>query len=338
MTNLQTQEPLLDSTLSLRATQWADVDAVAKLIYDVCEADGDVTVAITPKELENEWHSEKFNPETDTYVIETKDGQLIGYGEFYNVKDHCHLGADIYVHPHFKGRRLIDVLLKSVEERSRAEMKLAAPDLRVFIRSSMDGKDEEAKKAHGDAGYLPVRFSWRMEIKLEEAPPTPVWPAGIELRPFDREAYAQLVWQADNEAFRDHWGSHDSTFAEWSHRRFGKPDFDPTLWIIAWDGDQIAGISLNRFRMRIGWVGSLGVRRPWRKHGLGLALLQHSFGEFYNRGMKTIGLGVDASNPTGATRLYQRAGMYIASEFVTYDKELRTGRDLEESKTDPQGG
>jgi ribosomal protein S18 acetylase RimI-like enzyme len=102
------------------------------------------------------------------------------------------------------------------------------------------------------------------------------------------------------------------------------------LWVIAWDGNEIAGFSLNRFRMGIGWVGTLGVRRPWRKKGLGLALLRHSFGEFYKRGMKTIGLGVDASNPTGATRLYQGAGMYIASEFITYDKELRAGKALTE--------
>ncbi|MBL8103053.1 MAG: GNAT family N-acetyltransferase, partial [Anaerolineales bacterium] len=112
--------------------------------------------------------------------------------------------------------------------------------------------------------------------------------------------------------------------------RFAQPDFDPSLWVIAWDGNEIAGFSLNRFRMGIGWVSTLGVRRPWRKKGLGLALLQQSFGEFYKRGMKTIGLGVDASNPTGATRLYQGAGMYIASEFITYDKELRAGRNLEE--------
>lgn len=82
--------------------------------------------------------------------------------------------------------------------------------------------------------------------------------------------------------------------------------------------------------MGSGWVGTIGVRRPWRKTGLGLALLRHSFGEFYKRGMATIGLGVDASNPTGATRLYQRAGMHVASEFVTYEKELRPGREVEE--------
>jgi ribosomal protein S18 acetylase RimI-like enzyme len=85
--------------------------------------------------------------------------------------------------------------------------------------------------------------------------------------------------------------------------------------------------------MGLGWVGTLGVRCPWRKKGLGLALLQHSFDEFYKRGRSTIGLGVDASNPTGATRLYQRAGMYIASEFLTFEKELRPGKEVEKNIT-----
>ncbi len=330
MTKLQTKEPLLDSSLSLRATKWADVNAVAQLIYDVCEADGDVTVATTPEELTNQWKTEKFNPETDTYVIETQDGQIIGYGEFYDSKDHADLNADIYVHPRFKRLGLIKVLLDRVGERALEELKFAAPDLRVFIRSTMDGKDEEAKKAHEDSGYVPVRFNWRMEIKLDDTPPVPVWPDGIELRPFVREEHSHAVLDAVNEAFRDHWGSHERTFEEWEHSRFAVSDFDPSLWVIAWDGNEIAGFSINRFRMGIGWVSTLGVRRPWRKKGLGLALLQHSFGEFYKRGMKTIGLGVDASNPTGATRLYQGAGMYIASEFITYDKELRAGKALAE--------
>ena len=80
--------------------------------------------------------------------------------------------------------------------------------------------------------------------------------------------------------------------------------------------------------MGIGWVGSLGVRRPWRKRGLGEALLLQSFYNLHANGYKTIGLGVDAQNPTGATRLYKKAGMHAASEFVTYEKELRPGREL----------
>ena len=92
----------------------------------------------------------------------------------------------------------------------------------------------------------------------------------------------------------------------------------------------VAADVLERARQGLGWVGTLGVRPPWRKHGLGMALLKHSFAELYQRGYSTIGLTVDASNPTGATRLYERAGMHIASQFIVYEKEYRPGREPEE--------
>lgn len=324
------KETLLNSNLNLRAVTWADAHAVAQLIYEVCQADGDVTVALTPEELQHEWRSEGFNLETDAFLMETQDGRVVGYQDFDNVKDHAHLAIDGYLHPDFKGFGIDRVLLERAEERAREEMKLTAPDLRVYIRSTMDGKDENAINLHQEMGYVPVRYFWRMEITLDETPAIPAFPAGIELYPFDKEAHGRLVWQADNEAFSEHWGSHGATFEKWSHRKFGRPEFDPALWLVAWDGDQIAGFSQNRFRMGIGWVGTLGVRKPWRKNGLGLALLKYSFHDFYNRGTKTIGLGVDASNSTGATRLYEKAGMHVASEFVTFEKELRPGRSFED--------
>jgi mycothiol synthase len=302
---------------------------VAKLIYDVCEADGDVTVATTPEELTNEWKKEGFNLERDAFVIETKDGRVVGYEEFGNEVEHVQLYSDGYVHPEFKGLGIGTTLLRAVEVRAREDMKLAEPDARVFIRSTIDNKDEQGHCLHKTEGYFSIRYHWRMETKLQEPPPAASWPDGIELRPFIKDEHATVVLQALNESFRDHWGSHDVTFEEFAHNRFDPIKYDPTLWAVAWDGNEVAGFSINRFRMGIGWIGTLGVRRPWRKKGLGLALLQYSFGEFYKRGMTTIGLGVDASNTTGATRLYQRAGMYVASEFATYEKELRAGRNPE---------
>lgn len=322
-------KPPLDSSLSLRSTAWADVDAVAKLIYDVCEADGDVTVATTAEELEHEWKNNKgFNPEKDSFVVAAEDGRVVGYIEVYNVKDHAILNIDGYFHPHFKsvGRSLMERAL----EHAHMHIPLAMPDVRVLVRSTIDGKDDNGKNIHTDLGFSIVRYNWRMEINLKEAPAQTPFPAGIELRPFDKEAHARLVWEAQNDAFSEHWGMVPHPFEEWAGRRFELSDFDPTLWLVAWDGEKIAGFSQNRYRAGIGWVGTLGVLKPWRKHGLGLALLQHSFRNFYERGTDTVGLGVDASNTTGATRLYERAGMHIASEFVTFEKELRPGRSLEE--------
>lgn len=331
-TKMETDKVTLASGLRLRSVEWSDLEAVTQLIYDVCEADGDATVAVTADELKHEWETPGFNLATDAFVVESADGRIIGFEEFNQHAEHAWLETDGYVHPEFKGRGIGTALLRTIEDRARREMELAEPDLRVFLHSTIDNRDPSSHDLHKHEGYFPVRYHWRMEIVLDAAPPAPELPAGLELRPFIKGAHDAAVWQAQNEAWRDHWGSRDVTLEEWQHSRFGDPEFDPTLWMIAWDGEQVAGFSLNRYRMGIGWIRTLGVRRPWRKRGLGLALLQRSFGEFYRRGRNVIGLGVDAQNPTGATRLYQKAGMRVASEFVTYEKELRPGRELERTE------
>ncbi|MGE5464666.1 MAG: GNAT family N-acetyltransferase [Syntrophothermus sp.] len=329
-TNLFLPETLLDSSLRLRTAGWSDLEPVAQLIYDVCAADGDTSVAVTPEELRHEWESPDFNLERDAFVVEAEAGRIVGFEELNNNHAHAILQTDGYVHPGYKGRGIGTALLRVVEKRALEEMQLAEPDLRVLLRSTIDNRDPSSHDLHKNEGYQPLRYHWRMEIVLDGPPPEPRFPEGIELRPFVKGEHDVPVWQAQNEAFRDHWGSHDQSLDEWRRSRFGDPEFDPSLWAIAWDGEEVAGFSLNRYRMGIGWIRTLGVRRPWRKRGLGEALLHYSFGEFYRRGMKTIGLGVDAQNPTGATRLYQKVGMYPASEFVTYQKELRPGRNVDE--------
>jgi len=320
-----TGKTYLDPGLTLRPARWTDINAVAKLTHDVAEMEGDSLFVLTAEELANEWRSDGFNVESDVFVVETRDGRLVGSEEFYNESGHYKLKADGCVRPEFRGLGIGSSLLEKIVVRAQAEMKLAAPDVRVFIQSLVNNKDEAGHNLLRNNGYSPVRYHWRMEIKLQEAPTIVTFPAGIELRPFIKDEHAVAVWQADNEAFRDHWGSHDRTFEEWSHGKFGNPNFDPTLWMIAWDGSEVAGFSQNRFRKGIGWIGTIAVRRPWRKKGLGIALIRQTFGEFYKRGMTTISLGVDSANLTGATRLYERAGMYVAGEFAMYEKELRTG-------------
>ncbi|MEP6895008.1 MAG: GNAT family N-acetyltransferase [Chloroflexota bacterium] len=324
-----TEKAYLDPSLNLRPARWADLNAVAKLTHDVAEMEGDVSFVLTAEELANEWNSEGFRVERDVFIVETRDGRVVGSEEFYNEANHFKLKADGCVHPDFRGLGVETALLEKIAERAQIEVELAEPDARVFIQTSINNKDEAGHAVLKTEGYIPIRYFWRMEIELQDTPPVVTFPAGIEIRPFIKEQHATVVWQADNEAFRDHWGSHEQAYEDWSHRIFGNPNFDPTLWVIAWDENEVAGFSQNRFRKGIGWIGTIAVRRPWRKRGLGEALLYHSFGEFYKRGMKTIGLGVDASNPTGATRLYQKVGMHVASEFLTYEKELRPGRELE---------
>jgi mycothiol synthase len=314
----------------LRPAAWSDAEAITQLIYAVCAADGDTTVAVTVDELKREWQALGFTLETDCWVVSAPDGRLAGYEEFNNRHAHAVLGGDGYVHPQFKNLGIGTVLLATLDARARQEIPLAPPHLRVFIRNGLDTKDQSGREIHEALGYQPIRFSWRMEITLQSPPQPVTWPQGVELRPFLLGQQDRLVYDTEQEAFADHWGQHPFPYEAWELRKLKREDFDPSLWHIAWDGNQIAGFSQCRFRQGIGWVGTLGVRRPWRKQGLGMALLTYSFGEFYRRSQTVIGLGVDASNPTGATRLYERAGMHVASEFVIYEKEYRTGREPEE--------
>jgi mycothiol synthase len=312
---------------NIRSARWEDAEAVTKIMYAVNESIGDVATADTQEELEHNWRNPSFNLEKDAFVAENQHGEVIGYCETYNGHENTQIDFEAYVYPQYSDTPVTEMLLFRAEQRALEIVPLAAPNTRVFIHSAMGIKENEYKALHEKLGYTAVRYFWRMEIKLESAPQVQPLPNGVEFRPFVQAEHARLVWEADNEAFRDHWGSHDSKYEEWHQRKLERPEYDPTLWLIAWEGDQIAGFSQNRYLNEIGWVGTLGVRRPWRKKGLGLALLTHSFAEFYKRGIKSIGLGVDAANPSGATRLYEKAGMSVANSYVVYEKELRAGKE-----------
>ena len=141
---------------------------------------------------------------------------------------------------------------------------------------------------------------------------------------------------AERAAFRDHRGHieepFEDEFARWKHQLENSPFHDPSLWFLALDGEGIVGFAINARATSedadMGWVHSLGVLRHWRRRGLGLALLLHSLTALRGIGKKRAGLSVDAKSLTGATRLYEKAGMKVTHEIVIFEKELRPGRDL----------
>lgn len=320
----------LPEKFNLRPAAWEDVQAVADLTLAVCTADGDPQDAAQPAELKTEWGTPGFTLGTDAWVVTDLAGRVIGYEEFFNRHAHASLQGDGYVHPEYEGQGVGTALLRALEQRAQAELASAEADLRVFLRNVMTIEDQAGRALHENEGYRAIRYSWSMRINLDDQPPVAQFPAGVEIRPFDEARHLFAVYEAIEEAFADHWSHPKSDFASWKYRQLAPERYHPELWHVAWAGEDVAGVALCRYRGGMGWVGGLGVRRPWRKQGLGMALLLHSFQEFHRRGQRTVGLGVDASNPTGATRLYERAGMYVKNEYVCYEKELRPGRDPEE--------
>ena len=178
------------------------------------------------------------------------------------------------------------------------------------------------------AGYEPARYFFDMVRPTLDDIPDPVLPDGLELRPVGEGQLRQL-WDADVEAFRDHWGGFDDS-EERYQRWKSDPKFDPSLHVVAWDGDEIAGGVINEinetenaaFNRRRGWLASVFVRRPWRKRGLGTAMVLRSLQVLRDRGMTSAGLGVDADNPTGALGLYERVGFEVDVRSTAWRKPM----------------
>jgi ribosomal protein S18 acetylase RimI-like enzyme len=146
-------------------------------------------------------------------------------------------------------------------------------------------------------------------------------------RPPAPHAPAPATHDAELETFVDEWDYVALGYDEWRERVFGRSGFDPSLVPVVWAGDEVVAFSRNYPKRNGDWgfVGTLGVRPAWRRRGLGLALLRESFRRFRDTGETTVALGVDVENPTGATRLYERAGMRVLWQADVWDKELRAG-------------
>ena len=172
------------------------------------------------------------------------------------------------------------------------------------------------------AGFRLVRHSFRMAIELAGDLEAPVLPAGLELRSL-RPGEERRVYETQLETFDDTWEPFHEPYEEWRHFMIERPDFDPTLWLVAVDADEIAGIALNGIQVHqpdTGRIMIVGVRRPWRRQGLGEALLRASFAALAARGCTRAILGVDAESLTGAHRLYERAGMHVAARYDIYER------------------
>jgi mycothiol synthase len=320
----------LPEGFNIRPARFDDLQGVVDLVTTV-DMDERGHSDVSPEDLLIEWKSVNFNLETDAWVVEwngrsSEKPGLAGYAEVWNRSEHAMLQGDGYVHPECRGKGIGTTLLRLQEARARQHIPLAQPDLRVILRNGMDVNDTRGRELHENEGFQPIRYFYRMQIDLGKAPPEAQWPSGIELRPFRTGQDERAAFDAVHEAFKDHWGYTPWIYEQWSLRMTDRESFDPTLFFIAWDGEQIAGASLCQTRQDGGWVQQLAVRRPWRRLGLGKALLQHTISEFFRRGVRSIALGVDAENPTGATRLYEQAGMRVVHQFVVYEKELRPGR------------
>lgn len=317
--------------LVARPYRTGDAAAVAQLWNRCDEADG-VPWRASVGEIEN-WLSranEKFDAARDMRMVEA-DGALIATWQVDWVDTTDGLREyrlDGMVDPEWRRKGIGTWLLHDSQAHARSRDAALPTELPRLFGSWQPDTRLGALALMRREGFAPARYFFDMVRPTMDGIVVPPLPDGLELRPVASDQLRQL-WSADTEAFRDHWGGFDDSderFATWT----GDPNFDPSLFVIAWDGDEIAGGVFNEidetgnraFNRKRGWLSSVFVRRRWRRRGLGAAVVARSLEVLRERGMTSAGLGVDAENPTGALGLYERAGFEVDFRSTAFRKPM----------------
>lgn len=295
---------------SVRPARLSDMEAVHEVIARQNTHDfGSALITITG--LQQRW--EGLNLDKDTCVA-FADSKLAGYAELRdNDSPFIYLAERSNVDLAFQ-------FLTILEDKAAARKKET-----VNLFTQISEKNNTLLQLFAANGYKSNLSFLIMELVLAEAPAAPVWPAGVTVRTFLPGQDEQVTYHTDEEAAKDK-GYHDPlSYMDWVKRMgMERESFDPGLWFLAHAGDEIAGVALNVFNpeTQTGWVDHLSVLAAWRKRGIGKALLLHSFGEFYRRGIYKINLSVDSKSLTNAPRLYESVGMRKVQQYHIYRKVL----------------
>ncbi|MFC2079699.1 GNAT family N-acetyltransferase [Candidatus Bipolaricaulota bacterium] len=288
----------------------------------------------------NRWNRPEFNLETDSLLVFSPVSMLVGYAHILDVKNPP---VDVFsgysVHPeHDEQTWLWKALFEWIEAEARRVIPKAPADARIALIAGARDDDSSEKTRLEESGFEYSRTFHRMTVEFGDPPAVPETPDGIRIRPFIPGNDDEAIAHAYRDAFRDHYGHLEQPFetdlAKWRHW-MADEDFDPNLWFLAIDataGGEVAGYSCcypaDVGDDPLGQIDEIGVRRAWRRQGIGRALLTHSLRTLQDRGCKGANLRVDSDNKNQALALYESAGMHVVSSSHTYVKELRPGVNL----------
>ena len=295
------------------------ITACVLAFEQACFSEPDFSVT----ELEDEWSRPRFEVESDAWIVLDFSGAVAGYASVWDEIPHQDLFCDAVVHPDHWGRGVGGLLVDLMEERAADHFGFGGGGP-LLLHNVVAGPDSSALKLLEGRGYERVRTFLRMVIDLGvPRPPVPA-PPGIALaslrRGLDERAFYDTMKASFTVDFRF---SEFPPYDEWA-QRMALWDFDPSLWWLAWDQEQPVGVLEGRpLEDGDGWVKNVAVRPSQRRRGVAAALLARCFDEFEARGSKKVSLGVDSSNPTRATVLYERAGMTPERSYHFYRKELQ---------------
>jgi GNAT superfamily N-acetyltransferase len=330
-----TGAPAIPALVFRRFRGAADYPAMVAIL-DACNAADQLDYINSVEEIA--WvfaHLTNCDPERDMLFAEA-DGETIAFSRAWWVQETpTDAGERLYkslgfVRPDWRRQRLGTAMLRYNERHLRDIAREHPAEIPKLFRVWATDTEEGAQALFAGAGYQPVRHYVMMTRPIGLPLPDAPLPVGLELRPVE-PGHVRAIWDAMWEARRDHWGYVEPTeqdYERWTQGRL----FAPELWKVAWDGEQVAGMVLNRldreqneqYRRQRGYSQGIFVRRPWRRRGLARALLVGSIRMFREMGMQETALGVDTRNPSGALGLYESVGYQAVQRHTFFNKKVES--------------
>jgi mycothiol synthase len=306
-----------------------DAEAIVAMVNASSQLYAGVPI-VNVEQLTSMWGMQGHTAEDD-WVATTPDGAIAAVATTFAREPYSGVQALGVVHPEHERRGLGAWALGRIEQRAEHYLALASDDTDVTLYLQSFGVNPRADELYRAHGFNLVRVFKLMLLDFDGPPPAPRLPEGVTLRTFVRGQDERAAWRAAEESFADHWEHTEMPFETWTQLLIdGAEHFDPELWWLAEADGEVVGVALcdaeGPGQPEHGWVGTLGVRRPWRGRGIAKALLAQVFVDFHRRGKQGVGLGVDSQSSTGANLLYERAGMHVVTDSVVYAKPLRPAR------------
>ncbi len=332
--SLPIEEPPIEGFISRAFQGERDYPKMAAIIQ-ACALEDHSDHVVTEESIR---HDYRYLIHCDPYqdmIFAEIDGETVSYGRVYwrdELEGNRIVALIGYVHPRWRRRGIGKWLLSWLEARA---LQLAAQnpiDNPHFFEVGAIETQIGARTLFEQHGYEAVRYFYQMvRPNLEEIPSFEL-PPGIEIRSVLPEHY-EKIYAAHLEAFRDHWGScpqDEPPLEAWLE----EPNFDPSIWCVAWEGDEVVGMVLNyidrdenlALQRKRGYTENIAVRRPWRRRGIARALIADSLRILKEKGMQEAALGVDTQNPSGALQLYESLGYQVEKLYITYRKEMKDFR------------
>jgi mycothiol synthase len=280
-------------------------------------------------------HLTGCDPDTDIAVIETTDGDVVAYAR----AERTDLGSgwrDCIVFAPTRPDHLTQAFFTTTIGALEGHVQPWAEMVDVARLRTHAVHPGPGKRSTGEAAWLEVlgyaATEWEASLvrsNLDDIAERTL-PPGVEVRPVTPDQ-VRAIWEAHWEAFRDEWDFSEATDDDIDGVMAG-PHHDPSLWKIAWAGDQIVGQVKSYINpeenaergYRRGYTEYISTDRDWRNRGVAGALLAMSLSELKERGMTEAALGVDTNNPGGAFQLYTSLGFELRQYEAVYTKTIRT--------------